>query len=181
MSGPRQGRHAVFRRRRRAAGAAMALARGTRRRPANRQIGPPRWAGLLALRGRVPGGTFDRRPGGRGAPCRRVVSSEKRFGEAMSATDSWDWARSRLGTALARASGRDDDSGGVWDEDEGADETDSAGGDVGEPRLTLVSPTRAELKVVSVTTFDDAQAIADAFRCDKPVVVDLQHCENEVA
>jgi cell division inhibitor SepF len=99
----------------------------------------------------------------------------------MSASDSWDWARSRLGTALARASGRDDDSGGVWDDDEAADETDFAAGDVGERRLTLVSPSRVELSVMSVTTFDDAQAIADAFRCDKPVVVDLQHCENEVA
>ena len=99
----------------------------------------------------------------------------------MSATDSWDWARSRLGTALARASGKDDDSGGVWDDDEVAEETEFTGGGSGEPRLTLVTPSRAELGVVSVTTFDDAQAIADAFRCDKPVVVDLQHCEHEVA
>ena len=100
----------------------------------------------------------------------------------MSATDSWDWARSRLGTALARASGRDDDARRVWDDEElELDETDDADDGPGEPRLSLVSPSRAELAVVAVTTFDDAQAIADAFRRDKPVVVDLQHCEHEVA
>ena len=98
----------------------------------------------------------------------------------MSATDSWDWARSRLGTALARASGRDDDAGRVWDDEE-LDGTDDAGGRFGEPRLSLVTPSRAELSVVAVTTFDDAQVIADAFRHDKPVVVDFHHCELEVA
>lgn len=98
----------------------------------------------------------------------------------MTATDSWDWARSRLGTALARASSRDDDARRVWDDEE-SDETDDAADEPGEPRLSLVSPSRAELAVVAVTTFDDAQLIADAFRRDKPVVVDLHHCEHEVA
>ena len=35
--------------------------------------------------------------------------------------------------------------------------------------------------MVAVADFDDAQRVADAFRRDQPVMVDLQGCEPEVA
>ena len=97
----------------------------------------------------------------------------------MSASDSWRRARGRLGTALARPSGSDDrldrewDDGG-WDDDDRAERGH-------EPALQLVAAAHQKICVVAVVTYDDAQGVADAFRRDTPVMVDLEGCDTEVA
>ncbi len=104
----------------------------------------------------------------------------------MSASDSWRRARGRLGTALAWSSGRDDGRARGWDdrgwEDDGWDDD---GGDRAdrdrEPALQLVRAAHQSICVVAVVTYDDAQGVADAFRRDTPVMVDLGGCEIEVA
>ena len=49
-----------------------------------------------------------------------------------------------------------------------------------EAPLRLVRPPRHEFSAVTVTTYDDAQRIADAFRRERPVLVDLQVCGADV-
>jgi len=104
----------------------------------------------------------------------------------MSASDSWHRARGRLGTALAWSSGRDDGRARGWD-DHGWDDDgwDDDGGDRAdrdrEPALQLVRAAHQSICVVAVVTYDDAQGVADAFRRDTPVMVDLGGCEIEVA
>ena len=91
----------------------------------------------------------------------------------MSASDSWRRARGRLDAALAWSSGRDDE--GDWDEEAvGYEEHD-------ESPLRLVQPVRHEICVVAIDTYADAQRVADAFRRDAPVMVDLQGCAADVA
>ena len=104
----------------------------------------------------------------------------------MSASDSWRRARGRLGTALAGSSGRDDGRARGWD-DHGWDDDgwDDDGGDRAdrdrEPALQLVRATQQSICVVAVVTYDDAQGVADAFRRDTPVMVDVGGCVIEVA
>jgi cell division inhibitor SepF len=47
--------------------------------------------------------------------------------------------------------------------------------------LALVRPQRIEFGLVAPRTFEGAQQIADRFRADAPVIVDLQGCEAELA
>jgi cell division inhibitor SepF len=91
----------------------------------------------------------------------------------MSASDSWRRARGRLDAALAWSSGRDDEDD--WDEEAVHYQAHD------EPPLRLVQPARHEFCVVAVDSFDDAQRVADAFRRDVPVMVDLQGCGSDVA
>ncbi len=94
----------------------------------------------------------------------------------MRASDSWRRARDRLETALEWSSGRDDHADRGWD-DEGIDREDHDD----EPALRLVPALRREICAVAVATYEDAQRVADAFRRDTPVMVNLQGCETEVA
>jgi hypothetical protein len=94
----------------------------------------------------------------------------------MTASDSWRRARGRLEAALAWSSGRDDGADRGWD-DEGFDCEDRDD----EPSLRLVPAVRHEICAVAVATYADAQRVADAFRRDTPVMVNLQGCETEVA
>jgi FtsZ-interacting cell division protein YlmF len=91
----------------------------------------------------------------------------------MSASDSWRRARGRLDAALAWSSGKDDEDD--WDEEAVQYEA------FDEAPLRLVQPARHEICVVVVDSFADAQRVADAFRRDAPVMVDLQGCGNDVA
>ena len=105
----------------------------------------------------------------------------------MSASDSWRRARGRLGTALAWSSGRDDDPDGGWNvegydgEGYARDGRDARDARDREPSLQLVRAAQQSICVVAVATYDDAQGVADAFRRDTPVMVDLGGCEIEVA
>jgi SepF-like predicted cell division protein (DUF552 family) len=105
----------------------------------------------------------------------------------MSASDSWRRARGRLGTALAWSSGRDDDPDGGWNvegydgEGYARDGRDARDARDREPSLQLVRAARQKICVIAVATYDDAQRVADAFRADTPVMVDLQGCGTEVA
>ncbi|HUK76705.1 MAG TPA: cell division protein SepF [Thermoleophilia bacterium] len=98
----------------------------------------------------------------------------------MSASESWRRARSRLDAALAWSAGSDDETD--WDENDVS--WDESGARYGErddeAPLRLVRPPRHEFSAVAVTTFDDAQRIADAFRRETPVMVDLQGCGADV-
>lgn len=47
--------------------------------------------------------------------------------------------------------------------------------------LALVRPQRVEFALMAPRTFEEAQAIADRFRADIPVIVDLQGCEADLA
>jgi len=47
--------------------------------------------------------------------------------------------------------------------------------------LALVRPQRIEFALVAPRSFDEAQQIADRFRADALVIVDLQGCEAELA
>jgi len=47
--------------------------------------------------------------------------------------------------------------------------------------LALVRPVRVEFALVAPRTFEDAQQIADRYRADAPVIVDLQGCEADLA
>ena len=49
------------------------------------------------------------------------------------------------------------------------------------PELRLVAAQRHELGVVNVADFDDVRRVADLFRREAPVVVDLQGCTPDVA
>lgn len=98
----------------------------------------------------------------------------------MSASESWRRARSRLDAALAWSAGTDDETD--WDEtDVSWDERHSGHGERDDDApLRLVQQPRHEIAAVAVATYDDAQRIADAFRRDLPVMVDLQGCGAEV-
>ncbi len=56
-----------------------------------------------------------------------------------------------------------------------------AGHDVASRPLALVRPQRLEFGLVTPQSFDEAQQIADRFRQDAPVIVDLQDCEAALA
>ena len=47
--------------------------------------------------------------------------------------------------------------------------------------LALVSSPRVEVHVVVPQQFDDAQQIAEKFRADRPVIVNMQSCQRELA
>ena len=90
----------------------------------------------------------------------------------MNAGETFRRARGRLAAAL---SGEPADEP-VWEEDdveyEAYDER---------PDLRLVEARHHEFGVVSVSDFEDVQRVADVFRRDAPVVVDLQGCAPDVA
>jgi cell division inhibitor SepF len=44
-----------------------------------------------------------------------------------------------------------------------------------------VRPARLEFDLIAPQTFDEAQTIADRFRADAPVIVDLEACEVRLA
>ena len=94
----------------------------------------------------------------------------------MSASESWRRARSRLDAALAWSVGADDEI----DEDEhdmSWDERDAGYGErQDDAPLHIVRQPHHEIAAVAVASYDDAQRIADAFRRDLPVMVDLQGC-----
>ena len=97
----------------------------------------------------------------------------------MSASESWRRARSRLDAALAWSAGTDDD-GGEDERDMSWDEGQAGYGERDEVPLRIVRQARHEIAAVPVATYDDAQRIADAFRRDLPVMVDLQGCGADV-
>jgi cell division inhibitor SepF len=47
--------------------------------------------------------------------------------------------------------------------------------------LALVSPPRVEVHLVAPRQFEDAQQIADQFRADRPVIVNMDGCQRELA
>jgi len=47
--------------------------------------------------------------------------------------------------------------------------------------LALVSSPRVEVHVVVPQQFDDVQQIAEKFRADRPVIVNMQSCQRELA
>ena len=49
------------------------------------------------------------------------------------------------------------------------------------PQLVLVQRPPLEFSLVAPRSFDEAQAIADRFRADAPVIVDLQGCDAQLA
>ena len=95
----------------------------------------------------------------------------------MSASDSWHRARQRLGSALAWSPASDDEAAAAdWDDEDFASE-----GRHDEPALRVVKAERHEICVVAVAGYADAQRVADAFRRDTPVMVDLQGCDADAA
>jgi len=90
----------------------------------------------------------------------------------MNAGETFRRARGRLAAAL----GGEPADEPVWEEDdveyEAYDER---------PDLRLVEARHHEFGVVSVADFEDVRQVADVFRREAPVMVDLQRCPPDVA
>ena len=99
----------------------------------------------------------------------------------MKTSDSWRRARHRLNAALAWSTGAADDVVGEWDDEDDEREACESPGREARPALRVVGAEHRGICVVAVATYDDAQRVADAFRRDTPVVVDLGGCDPEVA
>ena len=87
-------------------------------------------------------------------------------------------ARSLRNVADRLAGFADDDFDDTYEEEPGAALQSSQRA---ERPLVLVGAPRLAFGLVAPRTFDEAQQIADRFRGDVPVVVDLQGCEEELA
>ncbi len=90
----------------------------------------------------------------------------------MNAGETFRRARGRLAAAL----GGEPAGEPAWEEDdveyEAYDER---------PDLRLVEARHHEIGVVSVADFEDVRQVADVFRREAPVVVDLQGCAPDLA
>jgi cell division inhibitor SepF len=92
----------------------------------------------------------------------------------MTASETFRRARGRLAAALDRDRGGDRED--AWEEEDVEYEAYEE-----RPELRLVEARRHEIGVVSVAEFEDVRRVADLFRREAPVVVDLQGCGPDVA